>query len=56
MGRVLGAVAKGDLTVRAEVRSRDEVGAMGEAVNTTIADLAGLAGNLQHLLLHFRTA
>jgi methyl-accepting chemotaxis protein len=45
MGRVLGAVAKGDLTVRAEVRTRDEVGAMGEAVNTTITELrASLEG------------
>ncbi|MBP3955017.1 MCP four helix bundle domain-containing protein [Gemmata sp. G18] len=33
---VLGAAAQGDLTQRAEVRSRDEIGQMGEALNTAI--------------------
>ena len=39
VGRVLGEVARGNLTVRAEVTSNDELGAMGEAVNATIAEL-----------------
>ncbi|MBP3954222.1 MCP four helix bundle domain-containing protein [Gemmata sp. G18] len=36
---VLEAVAKGDLTQRAEIRSRDEVGRVGEALDTAIGTL-----------------
>ncbi|KUL33406.1 methyl-accepting chemotaxis protein [Actinoplanes awajinensis] len=49
----LGAVADGDLTVAAEVRSRDELGRMAQAVNrareglqTTVKQLAYGAGTL----------
>ena len=39
VGRVLGEVARGNLTVRAAVASEDELGAMAQAVNATIAEL-----------------
>ncbi|MFC4059045.1 methyl-accepting chemotaxis protein [Planomonospora corallina] len=42
----LAAVAEGDLTVPAEVRARDELGAMAAAVNTARESLSTMVGQL----------
>ncbi len=42
----LRALAKGDLTTRVEVSSKDEIGEMARALNETIADLHGIMSEI----------
>ena len=41
-------LAQGDLTARAEARTKDEIGAMAETFNTMAEQLSGLVGSLEH--------
>ncbi len=45
--RVVGRVANGDLTQRAEVNSRDEMGTLGENINKMIEDLSEAFGQIR---------
>ncbi len=42
LGEIMGKVADGDLTVRFQVRSRDELGELGQVFNTTVAQVREL--------------
>jgi methyl-accepting chemotaxis protein len=44
---VMETVASGDLTVKAEVQSRDEIGDLGLQINQMIGSLAGLLGQVK---------
>jgi len=44
---VMETVASGDLTVKAEVQSRDEIGDLGLQINQMIGSLAGLIGQVK---------
>ncbi len=45
--RVCDALADGDLTVTANLRSRDEVGRMGRALDTAVGRLRGTVGSIE---------
>ncbi len=44
--RALGRLEQGDLTARAELRTRDELGRLGDALDNTVAALRGTVGQL----------
>jgi len=52
----LGRVAKGDLTVRADLRCADEIGQIGQAVDHMVEGLRGLAGLIADRSAHLMEA
>jgi methyl-accepting chemotaxis protein len=50
------ALAQGDLSVKIDVASRDEVGSVGESLNRAIAQLATIVGRVKHASLSISSA
>lgn len=53
---LMGAAARGDFRVQAQVRSRDEFGALGNAFNQMVADLRLLTGEVQQGVVELSSA
>ena len=53
---VLGAVAEGDLSVRSDIKNKDEIGEMGNTLNATIAGLQEAILQVQEAALAISTA
>ncbi len=53
---VLGAVAEGDLSIQSDIKSKDELGAMSDILNTTITQLREAMLQVQESALAISTA